>query len=455
MNNQYIVKDIIKSIVFFITTLFILIFNTGDNFNLLVSCTLLLVVFQSSFMMIRMKSPLLKIYFLFSFLFFGCIPYIEHSYSISSYWGMSDVNDNTLVLVNILLFLLNFSIVISYRFATRSSFKKTQQFFSNNKLSLLLRNKKGLNRYSDKFILGATLSIFSTLLILYINDFNIINIIYRESYKETIKLNSSLSLIINTFIRPIPAVILIFYLAYKPINYKYKSIFFLTLCLISIFPTGVPRFYAAAVYIPIMVLLAPSLLNKERLNYIIIFSVFFIFPLLNTFRRFKEDQELVLFNGFDFLLHGHFDSYLSIGQTIQQDFVTYGYQLLGNLFFFVPRSLWESKPSGTGYTLANNLNLDFANISANYYAEGYANFGFIGMFLFSIILGALIRHSDQKLILKLSAGIGKDYIVPAYLISIGFLFFIMRGDLLSSLSYFVGFMLSCQLCTSLFKPVKN
>ena len=145
---------------------------------------------------------------------------------------------------------------------------------------------------------------------------------------------------------------------------------------------------------------------------------------------------------------------MSIGQVIQQDFLGFARQLIGSISFCVPRGLWADKPTGTGHTLLTNINAVFTNISANYYAEGYANFGYIGMFLFALVMGFFLRNLDEKFIRKLTTGQGSDETLPIYLVSLGFLIFIMRGDLLSSLSFFIGFFLCAKLCSFFFKRVR-
>lgn len=82
---------------------------------------------------------------------------------------------------------------------------------------------------------------------------------------------------------------------------------------------------------------------------------------------------------------GHFDSYQSILSVLNSEIITYGNQLLGVLLFWVPRSIWSNKPIGSGAFMAEITNLDFSNISMNYFAEGYINFGVFGMFLFLLV----------------------------------------------------------------------
>lgn len=440
-------------VVFFLATIAVLLFAAGEHFNVLVHISFLMIVLQSVYFMTVMQSPIVRIYFVFSYLFFGCIPYLEHSNEIFSYWGLPDVPSDLLFIINIFILLLNFMVVAAYCYSGRESFKSIQQFYSGSDVLYFMSKGSSNVKYKDRYVLLVLLALASTFLVLYINNFNLVNLFYRDAVFERVSVGGPLSMIINYFVKPIPAIVLIYYLSYKPERYKYKSIIFLFLCLVNVFPTGVPRFYAAAIYIPILILFFNSLLTKSRLSYLIILSIFFVFPALNSFRRVSSAENFSFFKGFDFLYHGHFDSYLSIGQVIQHDFISYGRQLFGSILFFVPRSIWAGKPTGTGHTLLTNINALFTNISANYYAEGYANFGYIGMFLFALLMGFLLRHLDERFIRKLTTGEGSDETLPIYLVSLGFLFFIMRGDLLSSLSFFIGFFLCAKFCALFFKRV--
>ncbi len=121
--------------------------------------------------------------------------------------------------------------------------------------------------------------------------------------------------------------------------------------------------------------------------------------------------------------------------------ITWGNQLLGSLLFFIPRKFWPQKPIGSGHTIATDLGWDFTNVSCPYIGEGYINFGILGVILFAITLAVLTKFGDvayKKSVYSNSKEI--TIIELVYPFSIGFLFFILRGDLLSSLSYYIGFM---------------
>jgi hypothetical protein len=159
-----------------------------------------------------------------------------------------------------------------------------------------------------------------------------------------------------------------------------------------------------------------------------------VFPFLDAFRRFSYDSEITLAINYSFLLSGHFDAFQNFSRIISIGFVSYGVQLLGVFLFFVPRALWPEKPIGTGHQLAENANYSFSNISATWYAEGWANFGFTGALLFSIFIGFLMAKLDKSV----WSGKAGDFMKIFYMFLLGYIFFLLRGDLLSAFAYIIG-----------------
>jgi hypothetical protein len=167
--------------------------------------------------------------------------------------------------------------------------------------------------------------------------------------------------------------------------------------------------------------------------------MFFVFPILDMFRRVSSEGFNISWST-DFLYHGHFDSFQSFARALDVDIITWGYQLLGNILFFVPRSLWPGKPIGSGAFLANETQLEYSNISMNYLAEGYINFGIFGSFIFIAFAGWFLSRLDCRARFGWIGLSGTERVF--YLLAIGLVFFVMRGDLLSSISYIFGHLFS-------------
>jgi hypothetical protein len=374
-----------------------------------------------------------KIFYIFFLFFIGIAPAMQFKYQ-TSFWGANYLGSNEYFLMNILfiVILITYSILYTY--------------FINKKKNYLLKSlfsessKKIVVKKSNLRIVLISISIISTFLFSYFNNFNLVLMFFRGSIDTTeisgFQLQQSQSLMLSMFIRPIPLVSLFIY---KVINKKidFIEVVLIILVLISNLPTGMPRFMAAALYIPLALIYIPKLQKGFNFTLLNSFGVLIVFPILNIFRRF----DVFHFNREIFshmFLTADFDSYHNFWVAISNKCTTWGTQLVGVLLFFVPREIWPSKPIGSGHFLAEKLNLSFSNISMNYFGEGYMNFGFIGIFIFTILLSYINASLDQLY--------WKDnksaYLNICYPFMIGMLFFALRGDLMSSFAYSVGLLLS-------------
>lgn len=225
---------------------------------------------------------------------------------------------------------------------------------------------------------------------------------------------------------------------------------FLTL-LLNIPPLGVPRFEVAAVYCGILLYNIKKYHKNNIFLWVIVIGLFVLFPFLNAFRgtvSIDVDSTLIV-NSIGSIdgnfLRADYDAYSMLLYTveyIQKYGVTYGYQLLGVLLFFVPRSIWTSKPDGSGATIIDSMVLGFdQNVSCPIVAEGYINFGIYGVILFSCIFARIAKKFDK---IYWDKDINNQLIEILYTSSVPFIFFIMRGDMLSTISFYIGF------CSSLF-----
>ncbi|RZK16671.1 MAG: O-antigen polysaccharide polymerase Wzy [Flavobacterium sp.] len=248
------------------------------------------------------------------------------------------------------------------------------------------------------------------------------------------------NLLILRFLMPISVVcFIVYYLSEK--RSLIILFFLLILMLITACPTGISRNTTAGLYIP--VLLTCFAIFKRRNFFILsfLFAILILFPLLNQFRTFNSDDGLSFTPDFSMFIEGHFDSYPNFALIINSEIVTYGIQLLGVLFFWIPRSIWPGKPISSGIFLSEKANLNFENISVNYFAEGYLNFGFVGLFIFLVILAFTLARID-KIYWRYTVQYKSNFFNVIYLICLGMLFFVLRGDLMSSFAYTLGMLFS-------------
>jgi len=139
----------------------------------------------------------------------------------------------------------------------------------------------------------------------------------------------------------------------------------------------------------------------------------------------------------------HYDAFSNILATVdyvQQNGLSWGYQLLGVFLFFIPRSIWILKPLGTGQMIGQYLmktyHFNFDNLSNPLISEAYINFGFLGVILGAIVLAAIIKRFLNWLYGK---HILKKYLAFYFAV---YLMFLLRGDLLNATAYFIGILIA-------------
>jgi len=119
------------------------------------------------------------------------------------------------------------------------------------------------------------------------------------------------------------------------------TVLLVVIALLTCSPFGVPRFYAAAIYLPLLLLVFNFFRKKNVFSNTIIFGILFIFPMLDYFRNFSNFSAVKF--GFDFKMFdtGHFDNYQNFSLIVSHDEVTWGKQLLGVIFFLGTKSILE------------------------------------------------------------------------------------------------------------------
>jgi hypothetical protein len=120
--------------------------------------------------------------------------------------------------------------------------------------------------------------------------------------------------------------------------------------------------------------------------------------------------------------------------TVYTDKMGYslGNQLLLPAFFWVPRSIWTSKPLGSPDIVAAHAGFASLNVSSPLWTEGYINFSIPGVFLFLYIFGWCARLGDNSLSnLELRPAFAT--ILSSFFASNTFI--LLRGDLTSGTMY--------------------
>lgn len=323
-------------------------------------------------------------------------------------------------------------ILIFYNFIHDLYLKKYE---SNNNL-----DDKIKRNYNNNNLLF--LSLVVTFFILALYRFNVLTLFFRgftESYLsehgvKTVSFDSTSSgLIFDKIIRAFPWAI---YILSCCINYpKKKRRVLFWLMVITVFPLGLSRNAAAMYWIPVLILKFAKYLKGNRFIYLMLIGIFVLFPFMDNFRYFDGNVKFKF--SLDYLNTMNMDASQIFMAVIKENLLTYGYQLLGVFFFFFPRSLWLSKPVGSGYYVVEYMDGWFPNVSMPYFGEGFINFGIPGLLIFLYFIAYFSGRLDSNFWssyrkIKFSPQSG------FYLIILSAIIFIMRGDLLSSFAFTIG-----------------
>lgn len=359
-------------------------------------------------------------------IFFGIVPPLHFSQEVL-FWGADNAVLSYYAPAMILALISIAGFHVSYRLAARIS------------VHLDRPTLRSAQRISPSRLLAV--SLLATLAVYAMNKFSVGSVLIRGGQsKSLLPIGQTNHLIYQFVIFPMPSVAFILYAVQtkKPDRWW---VILAVLMLAANPPTGMARFQAAALYIAAALAAFPFLLRMRPVIPIgLLFGMLLIFPTLELFRYFGAANQAAFST--NFLFQGHFDSFQSLAAALENGAITWGYALLGVALFFVPRALWPEKPIGSGSALAEQEGYYFSNISMNLIGEGYTNFGIAGAIAFMVAAGALLGKLDRHFWL---VSPNKPVFRTQYLLSIGLVFFIMRGDLLSSVAFTVGIMISAWL----------
>ncbi len=393
--------------------------NLAMSFSFL-NIALFIICLYNIFYGVSRDFDLSSVFYVFHIIFFCILPVIELSNSLVYWGGSPSVLDFYPEATLISIFLIVFFECI-YRLFYRKRYHARSVRYP----------PKRYGPYA-----AVAISLIATVVVYWYNGFSPASVMFRNS-DLTVRedLGQQSWLFYQYGIYPAPSIALIYYLHFCRRGIISTSVLVFLFLIANPF-TGMARFQAATLYMAVLLSFFPILRRKKLfMSSLLMFGMFFIFPFLDLFRRFSSDDFRISWSS-DFLYQGHFDSFQSFARVLDANIITWGNQIFGNILFFVPRSIWAGKPTGSGAFIAGEINLLFQNISMNYMAEGYVNFGISGCFLFIFLAAWLLARfdSDVRFCWRHLSEISKTF----YLLAIGLTFFALRGDFLSAFSYTCG-----------------
>jgi oligosaccharide repeat unit polymerase len=238
------------------------------------------------------------------------------------------------------------------------------------------------------------------------------------------------------------------YLKYGKKKYLIATII---LSLFSLFEVS-RRIYVTVFIMALIMIL--NYVNKKSIEYkrktkiilTICFVFFFIF--LNYLRSehdfglgFSPDDKIA--NTINYIVTlKSIDIFYNTGytlETVPENFgYLYGTSYLTVLLGFVPRAIWSDKPISYSADLAYRQRTNFIisstddwysvnqySLSTGFIGEAHANFGYLGIFIFSYLLGFFTKYIDSKNYNRL---LFEDAKFLPYISIYPFLVLILRGD---------------------------
>lgn len=377
-----------------------------------------------------------KTFCLYFYFFFSLAPIIQFKNN-TVFFVEKNISDVLYLKSGLILLMILISYLVIYFLVFSLLSKKTTS-------SIPILKQSNVNT-SRLYIL----SVLAILFYIYLIKFNWDLLIFRP-FVFRLKFNTNLGLLGYAILLVVQLIPFCCFMYYKMHNTKNNNHVFLLLLmtLIVCFPTALSRGVLATIYIAVILQFFSFLHQKNNYTKMYFLGVLVAFPLFNNFRHFYERQ----FNfNYELFNTAHFDSFQNFSFLLDEKIVTNGRQLLGSIFFFVPESIWTNKPWGTGTLLAERLDYSFTNVAMSFFGEGYANFGYLGVAFFLVI----IVFFNVFLDFLFANNKMHSWVKIIYYIFLGFEFYLLRGDLFSSIKILVSFGLALFLVILILYPIKK
>jgi hypothetical protein len=234
-------------------------------------------------------------------------------------------------------------------------------------------------------------------------------------------------------------------------------LFLLLMVLATQSPLTEKRNTLGPVYLGLMLVTFDRVLRGQNRRLILLtFGMVLIFPVISIYTHSDEPWRVAVdAQKVAALIENHYtdinyDAWANIYATIElvaRHGMTLGHQLLGTILFYVPRSIWHAKPITTGAYIAEyliaNYTMWFNNLSAPLIAEGYIDFGVVGVAAYALSLALGVHLLD-----RLALHTKWSHFPIAVYFSV-YLMYVLRGALMPAIAYGVGQLISFALASTL------
>src|SRR5919112_1074740 len=213
-------------------------------------------------------------------------------------------------------------------------------------------------------------------------------------------------------------------------------------------PISSARFWFVTVALSTVLVLLPRRLGAFRallLSGVVLSLV--VFPVADRFRYDDGEGRVQRTSTVGTLAAKDYDQMNMVVNTVTyvQDGPghTWGRQTAGHVLFWLPRSVWDSKPRDTGTIVGEYFGTANVNLSEPLWAELWIDFGLPGMLLGFLALGYLLRRGDRWYAWAVDRG---RRITTVGMIAVpvlaGYSAILLRGSLLQAMGR-LGVMVGC------------
>lgn len=371
----------------------------------------------------------------FALFFFGVLPLFEYRLGIT-YSGASMPQDSSYMTAAILALVSSVCFYLGYGLRRGASFHMD-----------MLQKPEFLSRRHRQLALFASIAVIAVMsaIVVYFYEFSPYKLLLR-GYGEEGEQSAIGYSFVNYVARPlIFNLIFLMVLMYaRRRQVPYTKVFVLCcFSLLLVSPIGVPRSLAGALYIPLLMMaFMPRFNSKYSQLCVIVIAILFLAPLADVFRFVNsQQQEVDLGSNFslEYLFSGHFDAFHNLAQVVDMRYSSEGWQVVGILLFWFPRSIWEGKPNGTAVDFADFAGLRADNVSFPLPAEFYVDYGVYGVIFGMFFVGVLYRIVDGFFARPRKPGSIASYLFAVAQFEMSILcLYLLRGSVLVSFAFTVG-----------------
>lgn len=192
-------------------------------------------------------------------------------------------------------------------------------------------------------------------------------------------------------------------------------------------PVSSPRYRFGGVVLALFAVVWPLFKPRRFRVWVcaLLFGVMIAFPLLEVFRF--DDRTIQIAPLKELLLtspdFGMFQQEVNAQLYVDSHGFTFGEQVLGVVFGYVPRALWPGKPIDTGNVIVRT---NAINASASLWATVFIDAGILGVAVTFLAYGWVTRVSEELYIQRWRES---SFIAAAVPLYAGFQIILLRGDL--------------------------